>query len=490
MSSNEIFPLVPAGWRSTTLGELAKESGGSIQTGPFGSQLHAADYVDEGIPSIMPKNIRIDGVDTSDIARVSPKDVERLAKHKVLAGDVVYSRRGDVEKCCLITSGEEGWLCGTGCLRVRIPSSVLSPVFLHAYLCHPAVREWIVRHAIGATMPNLNTSILSALPILVPPINEAESVADIWALVSRKISLNTQTNQTLEQMVQALFKSWFVDFDPVFDNALDSGFFEREFQGEGIPEPLAKRVAIRQALREAAGADTDASAIGRLPPETRALFPDRFEKHPELGWIPKGWEVKPVSEALDINPKVKLSKGTTAKFADMKAAPTSGYMIDGVIEKEFSGGSKFMADDVLLARITPCLENGKTAIVDFLAQDEAGFGSTEFIVMRGKGAVSMPFVACLSRLPEFRAHCIQSMVGSSGRQRVQNACFDSFYLTFPPTADVLEKFEQTCLPSFRQMTVARLESEALANLRDTLLPKLLSGELELANTEIIVEAFA
>ncbi|WP_345843001.1 restriction endonuclease subunit S [Shewanella algae] len=443
---------------------------------------------DSGIPLITAKIVKSGRLETPT-EFIPEEDYDAwMVRGLPQAGDVVLTTEAPLGEVAQLDDANVA--LAQRIVTLRGKPDLLVNDYLKYLLQSHAVQQQLDARGSGSTVKGIKQSELRKVVLSLPPIAQQRSIAGTLKSLDDKITLNTQTNQTLEQMAQALFKSWFVDFDPVIDNALDSGFFEREFVGEGIPEPLAKRVAIRQALREAAGADTDASAIGRLPPETRALFPDRFEKHPELGWIPKGWEVKPVSEALDINPKVKLSKGTTAKFADMKAAPTSGYMIDGVIEKEFSGGSKFMADDVLLARITPCLENGKTAIVDFLAQDEAGFGSTEFIVMRGKGAVSMPFVACLSRLPEFRAHCIQSMVGSSGRQRVQNACFDSFYLTFPPTADVLEKFEQTCLPSFRQMTVARLESEALANLRDTLLPKLLSGELELANTEIIVEAFA
>ncbi|BCV40680.1 restriction endonuclease subunit S [Shewanella algae] len=443
---------------------------------------------DSGIPLITAKIVKSGRLETPT-EFIPEEDYDAwMVRGLPQAGDVVLTTEAPLGEVAQLDDANVA--LAQRIVTLRGKPDLLVNDYLKYLLQSHAVQQQLDARGSGSTVKGIKQSELRKVVLSLPPIAQQRSIAGTLKSLDDKITLNTQTNQTLEQMAQALFKSWFVDFDPVIDNALDSGFFEREFAGEGIPEPLAKRVAIRQALREAAGADTDASAIGRLPPETRALFPDRFEKHPELGWIPKGWEVKPVSEALDINPKVKLSKGTTAKFADMKAAPTSGYMIDGVIEKEFSGGSKFMADDVLLARITPCLENGKTAIVDFLAQDEAGFGSTEFIVMRGKGAVSMPFVACLSRLPEFRAHCIQSMVGSSGRQRVQNACFDSFYLTFPPTADVLEKFEQTCLPSFRQMTVARLESEALANLRDTLLPKLLSGELELANTEIIVEAFA
>lgn len=99
-------------WVSTTLGELVDTFGGSVQTGPFGSQLHAADYVSEGIPSVMPKNIRIEEIDVEDIARISLSDAERLKKYLLAEGDIVYSRRGDVEKCALVTKNETNWLCG------------------------------------------------------------------------------------------------------------------------------------------------------------------------------------------------------------------------------------------------------------------------------------------------------------------------------------------------------------------------------------------
>lgn len=105
-------------WKELTLGDVA-----SIQTGPFGSQLHASDYVTEGVPSIMPKNIgaRLD-ISTDDIARIRESDAVRLTKYRIEKNDIVYSRRGDVEKCAFITSHQDGWLCGTGCIRVRFVS--------------------------------------------------------------------------------------------------------------------------------------------------------------------------------------------------------------------------------------------------------------------------------------------------------------------------------------------------------------------------------
>jgi len=160
---------IPKGWRASVLGDEVTRCGGQIQTGPFGSQLHASDYVAAGVPVVMPKDLLQRRVSTLSIARVKLSDAERLSRHRLQEGDIVYSRRGDVERHGLIGSRETGWLCGTGCLLVRLGSEWPSPIFASFTLDRPKIRAWVVRHAIGATMPNLNTGILARVPIVVPP---------------------------------------------------------------------------------------------------------------------------------------------------------------------------------------------------------------------------------------------------------------------------------------------------------------------------------
>ncbi|MCI0485588.1 MAG: restriction endonuclease subunit S, partial [Blastocatellia bacterium] len=215
MAIESLIGLVPDGWEQTTLGEVCNRGGGNIQTGPFGSQLHAEDYVPDGIPSIMPQNIGDNRIIVDGIARITSQDAERLSRYRVKAGDIVYSRRGDVERRALIRKEEEGWLCGTGCLRIRLGEGAVYPLFVSYYLGHRNVREWIVRHAVGATMLNLNTSILSAVPLIIPSLEEQREIARVLRAFDDKIELNRRMNATLEQIAQALFKSWFVDFDPV-----------------------------------------------------------------------------------------------------------------------------------------------------------------------------------------------------------------------------------------------------------------------------------
>jgi type I restriction enzyme S subunit len=208
MSSDiaELFPsrfdesplgMVPAGWTPSTLGAAAKTCGGGIQTGPFGSQLHASDYVPEGIPVVMPQDIDIRRVCTANIARVRETDAERLGRHRLHAGDIVYSRRGNVELHALIGLREEGWLCGTGCLLVRLGPRWKSPKFVSLALDRPESRAWISQHAVGATMPNLNTGILSAVPLLVPADSILEAFNDVVDPLERRIVANDAESETL-----------------------------------------------------------------------------------------------------------------------------------------------------------------------------------------------------------------------------------------------------------------------------------------------------
>lgn len=194
-------------WKQTTLGELEREVGGVIQTGPFGSQLHMSDYSDTGTPVVMPTNIRNLRIDSSGIARVGDEHVERLGRHRLQAGDIVYSRRGDVEKCALITDREEGWLCGTGCLLVRVGSADFSARFISYALSQPETRSWISQHAVGATMPNLNTGILREVPIRIPNPATQRAIAATLGALDDKIESNRRQRHLLRELGLAEYQA-------------------------------------------------------------------------------------------------------------------------------------------------------------------------------------------------------------------------------------------------------------------------------------------
>ncbi|MYV28355.1 hypothetical protein GQ649_14185 [Rhodococcus sp. DSM 6344] len=191
-------------WRDTTLGDLESESNGTIQTGPFGSQLHASDYSNEGIPVVMPTNINDLRVDPTGIVRVGDDHVDRLSRHKLRPGDIVYSRRGDVEKCALITDREAGWLCGTGCLLVRVAGPTVDARFLAYALSTSATRTWISQHAVGATMANLNTSILREVPVSLPGVETQRAIAATLGALDRKVESNQRAITVAEALGDAL----------------------------------------------------------------------------------------------------------------------------------------------------------------------------------------------------------------------------------------------------------------------------------------------
>ncbi|MGH1461177.1 MAG: restriction endonuclease subunit S [Neptuniibacter sp.] len=201
-------------WIESTIGDVCDAGGGEVKTGPFGSQLHQSDYSTVGTPVVMPKDIIEGDVSDLSIARVGPDHVDRLSKHKLNEGDIVYGRRGDIGRQALITKKTEGWLCGTGCLRVTIgkPAPVI-PSFLHLYLRQNDVISWIANQAVGATMPNLNTSILRSVPVRFPESKaHQEKLADIVCSYDALIENNNRRIAILEEMAQSLYREWFVKF--------------------------------------------------------------------------------------------------------------------------------------------------------------------------------------------------------------------------------------------------------------------------------------
>ncbi|MBI2390490.1 MAG: restriction endonuclease subunit S [Deltaproteobacteria bacterium] len=193
------FAEMPKGWSVEPLKAILSRGSGEIQTGPFGSQLHASDYQSVGTPVVMPTNVANRRVDETDIARVSDAHVERLRVHRVRLGDVIYSRRGDVEKHALVGRAEEGWLCGTGCLRVR-PGSELDPHFLSLWLDLPTSRAWIAARAVGATMPNLNTQILGQAPVLAVPHAVQAAFARVMAPIDDRVVAAREENGALTRL--------------------------------------------------------------------------------------------------------------------------------------------------------------------------------------------------------------------------------------------------------------------------------------------------
>ena len=356
------------------------------------------------------------------------------------AGDIVFGRKGAVERSAQIQPDEDGYFLGSDGIRIRLSVESCDPKFIAYQLQTPAHRSWMIQHAAGTTMPSLNEGIIRRIPIVRKPLPEQKAIAAVLGALDDKIELNRRMNARLAAMARALFQSWFVDFDPV------------RAKLDGRP-PVA------------------------LDPATAALFPATLQGS-IVGSIPQGWTAQRLPEVIEVNPRRALKAGTIAPYLDMKNLPTQGHSAVDVVDRKFSSGSKFQNGDTLLARITPCLENGKTGYVDFLDEGQVGWGSTEYIVLVPKPPLPTQFGYLLARSDMLRSHAIQNMTGTSGRQRVPVECFNSFWLAVP-TSDVANRFDELTAPLIAKIRANSAESRTLATIRDTLLPKLLSGKIRL-----------
>ena len=195
---------------TTSLGEIIEQHGGLIQTGPFGSQLHQSDYLEEGIPVVMPKDIRHGRVDESDIARISEIKAQALSRHFLKPGSIVFPRRGEIGKCAYIDADQEGFLCGTGCIKIEPPEGTLRSKFLYYYLGLRQAVEWLERNAVGTTMLNLSTKILGGLNVPLFSTQTQDSIASTLSTYDDLIENNRRRIQVLERAARLLYKEWFV----------------------------------------------------------------------------------------------------------------------------------------------------------------------------------------------------------------------------------------------------------------------------------------
>ena len=403
-------------WKEYKLGDIS-----DIQTGPFGSQLHQCDYVDVGTPCIMPTNIGIHlDIKPEGIAHVKEEDVIRLNKHCVKAGDIIYSRRGDIEKCAFISLREEGWLCGTGCLRIRINSKNVNPHFIAYQLSTKESKKWIVGNAVGTTMLNLNTGILKELPLLMPDRLMQDSVVTILKSLDDKIEVNRRINDNLEQQAQALFKSWFVDFEP---------------------------------------------------------FKDQPFVDSELGMIPKGWRVDTIYEYINViyGAPYKSSLFNENKdglplirIRDLKTNAPQFYTPEILPNTEYIEAGDIVAG--MDAEFVPYVWLGEKGVLNqrcckFKAKNDA---------------ISNYYVLFLVK-PELEY--VQSYKTGTTVSHLGKSDIDRFkFIT--PSMDVVLAFSKIVNPIIKEVVNNAKESRRLATLRDTLLPKLMSGELIVSDIKI------
>lgn len=405
-------------WKSYKLGEIA-----TIQTGPFGSQLHQSDYVESGVPCIMPTNIgRMLDFQVAEIAHISEGDALKLSRHIVHEGDIVYSRRGDIEKCAYVSQEQDGWFCGTGCLKITINPNLAVPKYIAYYLSTTEIRSWIVGNAVGTTMLNLNTSVLADVPLSLPSIQIQRRCVQILDSIENKIALNTRINHNLEQQAQALYKSWFVDFKPFKDG----------------------------------------------------MFTDS-----EFGMIPAKWQIKHAEELCPINigktPPRKETHWFSRKMTDpiwvsISDMSNCGVFIDDSAEKLTAEAIKkfnviIVPEDSVLLSFK--LTIGRVAIANRpLTTNEA----IARFVTNNKPLSLYLYLTLLNY--------DYSKLGSTSS--IATAVNSKIVKAMPilwPGKDVVECFAGTIMSFFDEIKKRQSENRCLKSLRDIMLPEMLGGQL-------------
>ena len=378
-----------------------------------------------------------------DFVYLPDEVVAKFPRSVARPGDLIFTAWGTIEQVGIVPreSRFTRYLVSNKQLLFRPSPKIADPLFLYYFFSSEAGQAEILERRIGSSVPGFNLGGLKSIPVPLPPLPEQRAIAATLGALDDKIELNRRIGATLEGMARALYRSWFVDFDPV-------------------------------------RAKMEGHAPAHMAPATAALFPDRLDGD----GLPEGWGMGALGDIIDFNPREKLKKGAEAPYLEMKALPTSGAIPDMPYLRAVTSGTKFRVGDTLLARITPCLENGKAAMVDDLLGEPIGWGSTEFIVMRARGDVSPMLSYCLARDDEFRAEAIQTMTGSSGRQRADGKRIAEFDHVIAPAA-IHRAFAEACAPMTARVFASGRESRTLATLRDALLPRLISGELRVGKAK-------
>jgi type I restriction enzyme S subunit len=195
---------IPQSWEAATLGELTCKPGGSLQTGPFGSQLHKHDYLSEGVGVVNPTHLWDNQINHEDVPRVSPETAARLERHRLEVGDILFARRGEIGRHGMVTEKEDGWLCGTGCFLARVRRMDIDNRFLSYLFSTSGCIAWLNSHAAGAIMPNLNNTVLRTMPVFFPKLEIQTKIANCLDATEQKMAIHQRKFASLAALFRTL----------------------------------------------------------------------------------------------------------------------------------------------------------------------------------------------------------------------------------------------------------------------------------------------
>lgn len=379
-------------WEKVKLGDIAT----CIQPGPFGSQLHNSDYSKEGTPIIMPKDIVGGAIVHSGLLKVSEEHVKRLSRHQVYEGNLMVARKGDVRKCAYITANENGWMTGSDCLKVVLDESKCYPKFIYYQLRSEHIGRWLEKVSIGATMPSLNTGLLSGIEMVLPPIEIQKQIAGILSVYDDLIENNQKQIKLLEEAARRLYKEWFVDL--------------------------------------------------RFPGHENTKIADG---------VPEGWRRGLLKELISVN-----------YGKDHKKAPDDGnipvYGSGGLMRK--CNKSLFSGEAVLIPR--------KGSLNNIMYVDETFWTVDTMFYVTMKQPHTAVFVYFFVKAFDMYSMNIGAAVPS-----MTTKILDAMDVVIPDK-ETLEKFDKCAKTYFSKIKTLQGQNERLKTARNLLLPKLMSGEVE------------
>jgi type I restriction enzyme S subunit len=404
-------------WRDATVGDIAASSRNALVGGPFGSNLVSRDYVSEGVPVIRGQNMGTRWV-SGEFAFVSEEKAQSLEANLAGPGDIVFTQRGTLGQVCLVPDAPfDRYLLSQSQMKLTVDRNVADPRFFYYVFTSAEQQHYIRQHAIQTGVPHTNLGILRATPLQVPPLAEQRAIAHILGTLDDKIELNRRMSESLEAIARALFKSWFVDFDPVRAKA--------EGRSPGLPQPLAD------------------------------LFPARLVDS-DLGEIPEGWDVGPLKSVVVLQRGFDLpaQKRTSGLYPVLAASGPSGTH------------SEFMVRG-------PGVTTGRSGVLGrvFYVHDDFWPLNTSLWVKEFRHSTPTYAFHLLGTL-NFESFNAGSAVPTLNRNHVHSLP------TLLPPMEIIAAFERLAVAGLRSQKHGDDQSRTLAALRDTLLPKLISGELK------------
>ncbi len=400
-------------FKNSTIGDIA-----SVQTGPFGSQLHNKDYVLVGTPIVTVEHLGERKMTRQNLPCVSDVDKERLSKYTLQYGDLVFSRVGSVDRCSWVSEDEDGWMFSGRCLRVRPndPEEIYHK-YLYYFFSLELTKDFVRNIAVGATMPSINTRLLSEVPISYPSIDDQRGIGDALSALDDRIEANRKINHHLEQMAQAIFKSWFVDFEP--------------FGGEMPPD-----------WREGTISDLGNVIGGSTPSKAK---PEYYTEH-GIAWI--------TPKDLSINKNKFIAHGA-----------------DDITELGLRNSSARLMPKgtVLFSSRAPI---GYIAIASGEVCTNQGFKS---IVPKDNVGTAFIYYFLIENL-----QTIENMASGSTFKEISGSTMKGIPAVIPDV-DTLCRFQEECTPIFEKQELLEAENAYLAEVRDLLLPRLMSGELSVTD---------